>query len=317
MTRPAIEIRQLAKRYRKVEALRGLDMDVPEGSICGFLGPNGAGKTTTMKILMGLVRPSGGYAAVLGHDIRTHGLLARSRIGYLPQDPVFPPNQTVRGVVSYTARLYPRHPRGRALRRSVDDLLDRVGMADKARRHVRGLSGGERQRLGVAQALIADPDLVMMDEPSAGLDPTGRHDMLDLIAGIGGDATVFYSTHILDDVERVSDMVVMINAGRAIAQGPLDTILEASAAAYTVRLRGETAGALARLTAEPWVSAVETSHTDETDRWQVRVSDEATAAANLVPILLADDRCDVIEFHLSDRHLEDAYLEIVGADDGN
>ena len=173
MTAPAIEIRQLRKKYRKVEALSGLDLEVPRGSICGFLGPNGAGKTTTMKILLGLIRPSGGWAAVLGDDVRTHGLLARSRIGYLPQDPVFPANQTVRGVVLYVARLYPDHSHGRALRRRVDGLLDRVGMADKARRRVRGLSGGERQRLGVAQALVSDPDLVIMDEPSAGLDPVG------------------------------------------------------------------------------------------------------------------------------------------------
>ncbi|NOY56285.1 MAG: ABC transporter ATP-binding protein [Actinobacteria bacterium] len=317
MTPPAIEIRHLSKRYSKVEALRGLDLEVPEGSICGFLGPNGAGKTTTMKILMGLIRPTGGYAAVFGHDVRNHRLVARSRIGYLPQDPVFPPNQTVRGVVSYVGRLYPGHPRGRAMRRRVDDLLDRVGMTDKARRKVRGLSGGERQRLGVAQALIADPDLVMMDEPSAGLDPVGRRDMLDLIAEIGGDTTVFYSTHILDDVERVSDTVVMINAGRAVAQGPLDSILQGSDTDYTVRLRGETEEALARLTAEPWVEAVNARHLGEIEQWRVRVSDEAAAADRLVPTLLADDHCDVIEFHLSDRRLEDAYLEIVGADDGN
>ena len=129
MSTPAIEVRQLRKRYRKVNALDDLYLEVPEGSIYGFLGPNGAGKSTTMKILMGLVRPTGGWAAVLGHDVRTASLVARSRVGYLPQDPVFPADQTVRGVVTYAARLYPGHPKGRALRRRVDDLLERVGMA--------------------------------------------------------------------------------------------------------------------------------------------------------------------------------------------
>ncbi len=314
MTAPAIEIRQLRKKYRKVEALRGLDLEVPRGSICGFLGPNGAGKTTTMKILLGLIRPSGGWAAVLGDDVRTHGLVARSRIGYLPQDPVFPANQMVRGVVSYVARLYPEHSHGRTLRTRVDGLLDRVGMADKARRRVRGLSGGERQRLGVAQALVADPDLVIMDEPSAGLDPVGRRDMLDLIAQIGGDTTVFYSTHILDDVERVSDTVVILSDGRAVAAGPLDSILEASTVDYSVRLRGATEGTLARLTAEPWVRNVDARRRGEAEQWKVRVVDEATAADRLVPALLADDGCDIVEFRLSDRRLEDAYLEIVGSD---
>ena len=317
MTAPAIEIRQLRKKYRKVEALRGLDLEVPRGSICGFLGPNGAGKTTTLKILMGLIRSSGGWASVLGDDVRTHGLVARGQIGYLPQDPVFPASQTVRGVVSYVARLYPGHPHGRALRSRVDDLLDRVGMADKARRRVRGLSGGERQRLGVAQALVSSPDLVIMDEPSAGLDPVGRREMLDLIAEIGGETTVFYSTHILDDVEQVSDTVVMINDGRAIAQGPLESILDVSGSDYFVRLRGETEDTLRRLRAETWVRDVDIYRRGDVEQWKVWVGDGAAAEDRLVPTLLADGGCDILEFHLSDRRLEDAYLEIVGADGGD
>jgi ABC-2 type transport system ATP-binding protein len=317
MTTPAIDIRQLTKQYRKVEALRGLDLEVAEGSICGFLGPNGAGKTTTMKILMGLIRPTGGWAAALGYDIRTHALVARSRIGYLPQDPVFPPNETVRAVVSSVARLYPGHPRGRALRRRVDELLGRVGMADKARRRVRGLSGGERQRLGVAQALIAEPDLVILDEPSAGLDPMGRRAMLELIADLGGNTTVFYSTHILDDVERVSDTVVMISKGRAVAQGTLGSILESPDSGYTVHFRGPGENARVRLSAEPWVQGIDALREGEMEKWQVRVSDPAAAADRLVPTLLLDDGIDVVEFHRGDRHLEDAYMEIVGADDGD
>ncbi len=317
VTVPAIDIRQLNKRYRKVEALRGLNLEVAEGSICGFLGPNGAGKTTTLKILMGLIRPSGGYAAIFGQDVRSHGLEARSRIGYLPQEPVFPTDQTVRGVVAHVARLYPGHPGGRQLRRRVDELLGRVGMADKARRRVRGLSGGERQRLGVAQALVGDPDLVMMDEPSAGLDPQGRRDMLELIREIGGETTVFYSTHILDDVERVSDSVVMISAGQAVAQGPLDSILEAAEASYTVQLRGETERTLAMLTAQPWVDSVDADHRGDIEQWSVVVSDEDIAASRLIPMLLKDELCDIVEFHLSDRHLEDAYLEIVGGNSGS
>jgi ABC-2 type transport system ATP-binding protein len=320
MTPPAIETRQLAKRYRKVEALAGLDLDVPAGSICGFLGPNGAGKTTTMKILMGLIRPTGGWAAVLGHDVRSAGLEARSRVGYLPQDPVFPPDQSVRQVVLYAARLHPGHLGGRTLRRRVDDLLDRVGMTDKARRRVRGLSGGERQRLGVAQALVADPDLVILDEPSAGLDPMGRRAMLDLIAGLRGTATVFYSTHILDDVERVSDSVVMINRGRAIAAGALESILEGSDSDFTVRLRGHTDSTRDRLQQEPWVQSIVTQRRGEVDEWQIHLSDgdgDGAGSDRLVAALLVDDECDVIEFHASDRRLEDAYLETIGVGDGD
>ena len=317
MSAPAIEVRQLRKRYRKVNALDDLNLEVPEGSIYGFLGPNGAGKSTTMKILMGLVRPSGGWAAVLGHDVRTSSLVARSRVGYLPQDPVFPADQTVRGVVTYAARLYPGHPKGRALRRRVDDLLERVGMAQKAKRRLRGLSGGERQRVGVAQALVADPDLVILDEPSAGLDPVGRRAMLDLIAGLKGAATVFYSTHILADVQRVSDIVVMINAGRAVAVGAIDSILQAPDTDFTVRLRGDTAATLERLRLEPWVETIGTRRSGETEEWRIRTGDGAVASDRLVASLLVDQRCDVVEFHLSDRRLEDAYLEIIGAGNGD
>ncbi|MEA3509812.1 MAG: ABC transporter ATP-binding protein [Actinomycetota bacterium] len=316
MTVPAIEIRQLKKRYRKVDALRGLDITVDQGSVCGFLGPNGAGKTTTMKILMGLVKSSSGWAAVLGNDVSESDLPARARIGYLPQDPVFPRSQTVRGVVASVARLYPDHPRGSELRRRVDDLIDRVGMTDKARRRVHGLSGGERQRLGVAQALVGEPDLVILDEPSAGLDPMGRRDMLRLIEEISSQATVFYSTHILDDVERISDTVVMISRGQAVAQGSLEEILTVSESDYAVRLRGETSGIRDRLTAEPWVGGIDIRRSSEIEDWRIRLTDES-AADRLVPLLASDDACDVIEFHLSDRRLEDAYLELVGADDGD
>lgn len=314
MTDYAIEARGLSKRYRKVQALDGLSLDVATGSICGFLGPNGAGKSTTMKILMGLIRPTSGHAFVLGHEVGKAGLAARARIGYLPQDPVFPAHLTVRGLVAYAARLHPGHPRGRALRRVVDEMLEQVGLAEKARRRLVGLSGGERQRVGVAQALITDPDLVILDEPSAGLDPVGRRAMIDLIAGIGGDTTVFYSTHILDDVERVSDSVVMLNHGKVVAQGPLSSILEVTGQDYVVGLRGDTTELRARLMAQPWVSTVVARDRGSVEQWQVQVSDAGIAARQLVPLLAAGDH-SVLQFHLTDRRLEDAYLQLIGGSD--
>ena len=317
MTEYAVEARGLSKRYRKVRALDGLSLDVATGSVCGFLGPNGAGKSTTMEILMGLIRPSSGHAFVLGNEIGRAGLVARSRIGYLPQDPVFPSHLTVRALVAYTARLYPGHLRGQALRRRVDVLLDQVGLTDKARRRLAGLSGGERQRVGVAQALIADPDLVILDEPSAGLDPMGRRAMLDLIAAIGGDTTVFYSTHILDDVERVSDSVVMINHGKVVAHGPLSTILEATGQDYQIGLRGDTDGLRSRLSSQPWVSGVISRNRGNIEQWQVQVNDPAAAARHLVPLLADGGGHSVLQFHLTDRHLEDAYLQMIGGDNGD
>ena len=314
MTDYVIEARNLTKRYRKVVALDQLSLDVEAGSICGFLGPNGAGKTTTMKILMGLLRPTSGHAFVLGHDVRSAGLAARARIGYLPQDPVFPSHQTVRGLVTYVARLHPGHHKGSALRRRVGELLERVGLSSKARRRIVGLSGGERQRLGVAQALVADPDLLILDEPSAGLDPAGRRAMIELIAEVGTGATVFYSTHILDDVERVSDSVVMIDKGAVVAQGPLETILEAKGEDYVVGLRGDTADLHTRLTREPWVKGIARQSIGGAEQWRIRLTDDGASAVRLVSVLSAGDGPAITEFHTSDRTLEDAYLEMVGAD---
>jgi ABC-2 type transport system ATP-binding protein len=314
MTEYAVEARNLTKRYRKVRAVDGLSLDVEAGAVCGFLGPNGAGKSTTMKILMGLIRPSTGHAFVLGHEVIDAGVAARARVGYLPQDPVFPAHLSVRGLIAYVAHLYPGHPTGRKLRRRVDDLIDMVGLTERAKRRVAALSGGERQRLGLAQALVADPDLVILDEPSAGLDPTGRRAMLDIIAGIGGDTTVFYSTHILDDVERVSDSVVMINHGTVVAAGPLTTILQPTGTDYVVGLRGDTGDLRARIDARPWVSGVSTQARGGMEQWRIRVNDGEAAAAHLVPTLTEGSGYSVLEFHLSDRRLEDAYLEMVGTD---
>jgi ABC-2 type transport system ATP-binding protein len=305
----------LQKRYRKVHALAGLDLKVPQGSVFGFLGPNGAGKTTTMKILMGLIRPTGGEAFVFGRDIRHSGPAIRSRIGYLPQDPVFHADRSVREILAFTGRLYGRTAGFRSLRRRVDALVERVGLADKARRRVRVLSGGERQRLGIAQALIGEPELLILDEPSAGLDPAGRREVIDLIDGVRGETTVFYSTHILDDVERVSDAVAVVSRGRTLATGPLDDILAAPAASYLVRLRGDPDGLRGRLLAEPWVKGVAAMEREGLHEWTVDVFDGG--ADRLLAAVTSQPGFDVVEYHAGERRLEDAYLEIVGRDDGD
>ena len=312
---PVLEISGLTKRYRKVHALAGLDLEVPRGSVFGFLGPNGAGKTTTMKILMGLIRPSSGEAFVFGRDLRHAGSAIRSRIGYLPQDPAFHPDRTVREVLLFVDRLYPAERGFRSRRRRVDALIDRVGLGAKAKRRVRMLSGGERQRLGIAQALIGDPELLVLDEPSAGLDPRGRRQVIDLIDDVRGDTTVFYSTHILDDVERVSDAVAVIAGGRKLAQGPIAEILAEPAMVYTVRLRGEPDGLLDRVRSQPWVQNVYAETSDGYHEWSVALGDGG--AERLLAVVASQPGCDVIEFHAASRHLEDAYLEIVGRADGD
>jgi ABC-2 type transport system ATP-binding protein len=312
VTRNAIEIDGLRKSYGDVTVLDGLELDVPAGSVFGFLGPNGAGKSTTIKILLGLIRSNGGSAAMLGHDVGGGGVAARADVGYLPQQPRFHPYRTVRGVLSYVASLDRRAPRGRVLRRRIDELLDETGLAGKARRRAGVLSGGELQRLGLAQALVTDPELLILDEPAAGLDPQGRRDVLDLLERLRGHTTVFFSTHLLDDVERVSDTVGVLAGGRAIAQGTLNSILEAPGAAYTVRLRGGTDEVRRLLEQQAWVLGIESRVRGDHEAWEVQLSDER-AGAPLLDALVRDQSIEVIEFHTTDPSLELAYLDLVGA----
>ncbi len=316
MNDTALQIHDLQKHFGRTQVLHSVDLSVPTDSIYGFLGPNGAGKSTTLKIIMGLLRPSGGRAVVFGEDVARHGAAARARIGFLPQHSRFHPYRTCRDVLSYVAHLYPGRRSHRELRARADELLDLVGMGDKANRRAGTLSGGEAQRLGIAQALVSDPDLLILDEPAASLDPQGRHDVLTILEGLRGRTTVFYSTHILDDVQRVSDSVAILTGGEVIAQGPIDELLETPTSAWTVRVQGSTEAARARLSAEPWIADIRVRPRGHQVVWTVRASDETAAEARMLPLLVAEDAVDIVEFHPSERTLEDAYLDIVGANSG-
>jgi ABC-2 type transport system ATP-binding protein len=195
---PAIEVRGLGKRYGRVEALRGLDLEVPRGSVFGFLGPHGAPKTTLMRVLIGITLPTEGTPRVLGFDVESDSLDARRRVGYLAQlAPVLwraHPRQTLR----FARGFFPPSPDGR-----VDEAIDLVGLGDKVDDAVGMLSGGQRQRLGIAQACVHRPQLLILDEPAAALDPIGRRDVLAIKRRLRGETTVFCSTHILDDDVRI------------------------------------------------------------------------------------------------------------------
>jgi ABC-2 type transport system ATP-binding protein len=306
----AIETFALAKRYRKVEALRNLDMTVPANTVCGFLGPNGAGKTTTMRILMGLSRPSAGTAKMLGSLIDSDGLAIRSRVGYLSQDPSFYPRFRVHNVLRFAARRYVSGSR-REINARVEETLEQVGLSDRAGRRVKALSGGERQRLGIGQAVIGRPDLLILDEPSVGLDPEGRFQVLSLIDSLRDQATIFYSSHILDDVQRIADHVVILDRGEIIAQGPIEQFL-GSGARYRVVIEGTGASAPLSLQNLPWVTAV-TGSGDGV--WDVAVSDQETAERELLRVLARDHGAAIKELRPVVRSLEDIYVGAVEAGD--
>jgi ABC-2 type transport system ATP-binding protein len=219
-----IETHELSKTYKNIPALQSLDLKVQPNSICGFLGPNGAGKTTTIKLLLGLAKPTGGSGKVFGLDIMKENDQIRRRVGFLSQDPRYYEYMTARQSLRFTASFFYEGPRA-VIDQRVAETLELVGLADKADRPVKGFSGGERQRLGIAQAQINYPDLLILDEPAASLDPQGRHDILDVMERLRKHTTIFYSTHILDDVQRVSDTVVILNKGKLVAQGTIEEVL--------------------------------------------------------------------------------------------
>jgi ABC-2 type transport system ATP-binding protein len=310
-TAPVIETRGLFKTYKGVQALRPLDLQVQQNSICGFLGPNGAGKTTTIKLLLGLAQPSGGSGRVFGLDIEKENDEIRRRVGYLAQDPRFYEYMTARETLRFAARFFYEGPRAEIEAR-IAETLDLVGLADKADRTIKNFSGGERQRLGIAQAQVNYPDLLILDEPAASLDPIGRRDVLEVLSSLRQYTTVFYSTHILDDVQRVSDTVIILNRGALVAQGPIEELLAwGQAAAFTLTVKGDNAPVEARLRSQPWVTGIEMISKNGRVNWQIRVSDPDLAEAQLVPLALAGGGVTVCEFGRKAQNLEDVFMNIV------
>ena len=218
----AIEVRDLRKTYRtpfrrkKVEALRGVSFQVERGHIFGFVGPNGAGKTTTIRMLMGLIRPSGGAATLLGKQIPSR--VARARVGFLPESPYFYDYLTIDELLDLTGRLF--GVPGALRTRRAGELIERVGLGRARGQLLKKYSKGMLQRAGLAQALMNDPELVVLDEPMSGLDPIGRKEVRDLILELRDRGkTVFFSSHILTDIEAVADRVAIVARGQLQEQG--------------------------------------------------------------------------------------------------
>jgi len=207
-----------------VTALAGLTVDVPRGSV-GLVGANGAGKTTLFRLMLGLMRPTHGVLEVAGHRIDSDPVAVRSRLGYMPEHDCLPLDQTAADVVSSFGELAGLP--ARAARQRASDVLDLVGLDEARFRPVGGFSTGMRQRTKLAQALVADPELVLLDEPTAGLDPLGREEMLELVGRLAGfGISAILATHLLDDVQRVCQNVVMVDRGHLVLAGPIDQLMQ-------------------------------------------------------------------------------------------
>jgi len=219
----AIQTEGLRKTFGQVRALDGLTLSVAPGIVYGFLGPNGAGKTTTIRILAGLARPNGGRATVAGIDILAGRRAMARRIGYLPEEPAFYGWMTPRELLDHVGRIFGLSASEREAR--TRELLELVGLTEVSKRRIGGFSRGMRQRLGVAQALVNRPEVLFLDEPASALDPAGRKEVLEMIGRLRGQCTVFMSTHILADVERVCDTMGIIARGRMVAEAKQEELV--------------------------------------------------------------------------------------------
>jgi ABC-2 type transport system ATP-binding protein len=256
-----IEVQHLTKRYGPFTAVHDVSFKAERGEILGFLGPNGAGKTTTMRVLTGYMPPSDGKAIVAGYDVLDQPIEAKRRTGYLPETPPLYPDMTVADYLMFCARIKGVPRADRTTR--VKTTMERTRIADVANRHCGKLSKGYRQRVGLAQALLHNPDVLILDEPTAGLDPKQIIETRRLIKELGGDHTVILSTHILPEVSQTCQRVVIINKGRVVAVDTPDNLmarLQGSGALY-VEVDAMGADARSVLEAVPGVSGVSASDT--------------------------------------------------------
>jgi ABC-2 type transport system ATP-binding protein len=221
----ALAVRGLRKRYDEIDAVDGLDLTVGRGELYGFLGPNGAGKTTTIRMALGLILPTAGEVEVLGERVGPGSPPPLERVGALVEEPAFWRFLSGRRNLEYMARAGGSGPDTRARLGRVDDVLARVGLTDAADKRVKAYSQGMRQRLGIALALIGEPELLVLDEPTNGLDPTGMREVRELLRGLAdAGTTVFVSSHLLAEVEAVCDRVGVMARGRLVAEGPPSTL---------------------------------------------------------------------------------------------
>jgi ABC-2 type transport system ATP-binding protein len=308
-----VQTEELYKVFGKFSALSGLNLSVEEGAIFGFLGPNGAGKTTTIRILTHLAHATSGKAWVLGSSIdSTTDEIAR-QIGFLPEEPAFYTWMTPLEFLDYVGRLFGLASAERSARSK--ELLKLAGLEDSAKRRIGGFSRGMRQRLALAQALMNRPKVLFLDEPASALDPLGRKEVLEFIEQLRGQCTVFMSTHILADVERVCDTVGIINRGKLVTQAPREALL----AQYAIpalevelddRSKNDASLWIESLRGMPWVRVV----SYEAPTLRVIVNDIETANQELmksaVQAGIVFNRYEVVR-----PSLEDVFMQLVGEEE--
>ena len=310
-----IEVDRLTKYYGPVAAIQDVSFAVEKGTIAGFLGPNGAGKTTTMRILSCFMPASSGSARVAGYDVFEQSLEVRRRIGYLPENVPLYGDMTVAAYLDFVADIKGLGRTER--RRRVGDVMGRCLIEDVQGRLIGRLSKGYRQRVGLAQALVADPDVLVLDEPTIGLDPKQITEIRSLIKSLAGEHTVILSTHILPEVSMVCEGVIIINRGRIVASGPLDRLMDELSPVARVQLQVEGPAEIvgASLRALPGVSRVESRGVTDGVGTFVVEADRGRDIRRDLYQLVAQQRWALLELRALGLSLEDVFIRIVAGEE--
>lgn len=309
----AIKAEGLTKCYRTVKALYKLNLEVPENVVFGFLGPNGAGKSTTIKLLTAFTQPTSGRAFIAGEEVTSNNLALRAKIGFLPDVPAFYDWMTGREFLHLVGELHSLS--ANEVKNRAEEMLELVELKKAGNRRIGGYSRGMRQRLGIAQALINHPKVIFMDEPTSALDPIGRREVLELVSRLKQTATIFMSTHILSDVERVCDMVGIIDKGNLITVSSVSDLQKKYArSVFEMEFPEDSDRFVEALKQIPWLSKPEFIADHGHPMVRVTAIDVARAKKEL-PHLIGESGLTLTRYELVMPDLEDIFVNIINGRD--
>ena len=311
VNQPMIRTDQLTKRYGELTAVDNLSFTVEPGEVLGFLGPNGAGKSTTMKMLTGFIAPTSGSATICGHDIETDPLPAKSRIGYLPEGAPSYGEMTVRGFLDFIARL--RGLDGSRRRARLDDVIERLHLDRVLAQTIDTLSKGFKRRVGLAQAVLHDPQVLILDEPTDGLDPNQKHEVRGLIKDMSADKIIIVSTHILEEVEAVCSRAIIIAAGKLLADDTPAGLVTRSRYHNAVSLRFDAGVDLAAAEKEvaSLAEVAQTERNESGDGFTAFPADDRLLLPGISGMAAAQD-WPLKELHLESGRLDEVFREVTG-----
>ncbi len=309
-----MEVSSLTKKYGEIQAIDSLNFNIKKGEVVGFLGPNGAGKSTTMKIITGYMAPTSGFAKVDGYDVFEFPLEVKKRIGYLPETPPVYTDMYVQDYLRYVAQL--KGVEKSKLKSSVDMALEKTNLTQVRKRLIQNLSKGFRQRVGIAQALVSDPEVLILDEPTVGLDPKQVAEIRDLIKELRGKHTIILSTHILPEVQAVCERIIIINKGRIVAQDSLQNLsgLKSSAQKINLRIRRPQDDMAKILGALKGVKGVHTGVTR--NDWTLDAENQEEIIESIAKEVMSRGY-GLLEISSAKADLEDVFLKLTYGDSAN